>query len=247
VVLFFLMAVARNAVVPALYRSLLRSARRLESAARARGLSARGEARRFERSPGAARAGREEEEATPTEAVRGEFFGQVRHWSDLEDVQERISLGFRALRQAHDRLEQLASPQWEPRDPSVAFYVGQVVRHRKYNYRGVVVGFDAQCQAPDTWRKRMGVDKLKRRHRQPFYHLLVDRRDDPRRYRTYCAEENIADEVEHWEAGGVGEGPGGSGGGKEPLEHPEILDFFSSWSDGRYCLGEDLRRDYPED
>ena len=96
---------------------------------------------------------------------------------------------------------------------------------------------------------KMGVDKLRRSHRQPFYHLLVDRRDDPRRYRTYCAEENLEDEIEFWEVGGVGEGPGGSGGGKEPLDHPDIFDFFSSWSPatGRYCLGEDLRRKYPEE
>ena len=62
-------------------------------------------------------------------------------------------------------------------------------------------------------------------------------------------KENLEDEIEHWDMGGVGEGPEGSGGGKEPLEHPEIVDYFSSWSpfDGRYCLGEELRKDFPED
>eukprot|EP00946_MAST-07B_sp_MAST-7B-sp1_P003863 g3863.t1 len=237
-----------SGVVPALYRALLRSARRLESSARARGIPGRDEARRFERNPGAACVAAAGVEPTPTEVVRAEFQA-ARGWKDTADVQDRVTLGFRTLRQADERISQLDSPRWKPRNPSITFYVGQVVRHRKYNYRGVIVGYDPHCRATDTWKKTMGVHMLKRQHHQPFYNLLVDRRDDPRRYRTYCAEENLEDEIEHWESGGVGEGPSGSGGGKEPLEHPEIVDFFSSWSplDGRYCLGEELRRDYPED
>lgn len=229
-------------VVISLYRSLLRSARHLESTAAQRGLSLYSEVRKFEAGPLGATA------ETPSQAVQLEF-RSAKDWKVKSDVQERVGIAFRALRQARARLDQLASPDWTPRDSNIRFFVGQIVRHRKYNYRGVIISYDSNCRATETWKKNNKVSGLSRQQHQPFYRLLVDQRDDPRRFRSYCAEENLEDEIEHWDMGGVGEGPGGSGGGKEPLDHPEILDYFSSWSplDGRYCLGEELRGDFPED
>ena len=31
------------------------------------------------------------------------------------------------------------------------FEVGQIVHHKRYNYRGVIAKADARCGAPDEW------------------------------------------------------------------------------------------------
>lgn len=38
--------------------------------------------------------------------------------------------------------------------------VGHVIRHRKYDYKGVIVGYDRECDAPESWIRQMGVDTL---------------------------------------------------------------------------------------
>ena len=35
----------------------------------------------------------------------------------------------------------------------VEYYVGQVFRHKKYDYYGVIVGWDRECIAPERWKK----------------------------------------------------------------------------------------------
>lgn len=76
------------------------------------------------------------------------------------------------------------------RPPGLAFRVGDVVRHLRYNYRGVVCGWDLTCAASEEWIQRMGVDALPRGRAQPFYNVLVDCRD--RAFQsTYAAQENI--------------------------------------------------------
>ncbi len=51
------------------------------------------------------------------------------------------------------------------------FLSGQVVRHRNFGYRGVIVDVDAACQADDAW-YRANPNPPERE--QPWYHVLVD-------------------------------------------------------------------------
>eukprot|EP01043_Picozoa_sp_COSAG02_P027666 COSAG02_NODE_1643_length_11528_cov_19.259865_10_plen_487_part_00 len=74
------------------------------------------------------------------------------------------------------------------------FAVGDVVTHRKYNYRGIVIGYDQRpIMDVSGWD---GVVDLPRSSDQPFYHVLPDENDcieefgAPRSWR-YCAEENL--------------------------------------------------------
>ncbi|KAI4174824.1 MAG: hypothetical protein LQ343_002062 [Gyalolechia ehrenbergii] len=71
---------------------------------------------------------------------------------------------------------------------SVHFAVGQVFRHKRYNYRGVITGWDVECAAGETWMSQMGVDRLSRGRHQSFYHVLVEDKSV-----RYVAEENIVD------------------------------------------------------
>ena len=90
------------------------------------------------------------------------------------------------------------------------FAPGQVVRHRRYDYRGVVVDFDMSCAAGDEWyhRNRSQPDRD-----QPWYHVLVDGSD----VITYAAQTSLE-----------------ADGEPEPIAHPLIEYFFGAFDAGRY-------------
>ncbi|KAL1601829.1 hypothetical protein SLS60_006744 [Paraconiothyrium brasiliense] len=54
----------------------------------------------------------------------------------------------------------------------VAFRVGQLFRHKRYHYEGVVTGWDTVCDAGEEWIHNMGVDRLPGGRVQPFYHVM---------------------------------------------------------------------------
>jgi F-box protein 21 len=71
-------------------------------------------------------------------------------------------------------------------DDRLKYRVGQVFRHGRQGYIGVVTGWDAQCEQEQNWIDMMGIDHLACGRRQPFYHSMVA--DSTTRY---VAEENI--------------------------------------------------------
>ncbi|MCB1680028.1 MAG: heat shock protein HspQ [Halioglobus sp.] len=91
------------------------------------------------------------------------------------------------------------------------FAVGDVIHHRLFDYRGVVVDVDLQCQAPDEWYDNVARSRPPKD--RPWYHVLVH--DSART--TYVAERNL-------EADGSG----------APVSHPLLPQFFSSFEHGRY-------------
>ena len=95
-------------------------------------------------------------------------------------------------------------------DPVPHFAPGDVVRHRRYGYRGVVVDFDLGCRADRDWymRNRTQPDPA-----QPWYHVLVH----GSALVTYPAEENLL--------------PDESG---SPVNHPLVPHFFEFRHDGGY-------------
>lgn len=84
------------------------------------------------------------------------------------------------------------------------FAVGEVVRHRQYGYRGVVVDFDMLCQADEQWYQH---NRTRPRREQPWYHVLVHGSD----LTTYAAEENLLPD----DSGGI-------------IIHPLLKLFFES-------------------
>lgn len=110
--------------------------------------------------------------------------------------------------------------------------LGTVINHRRYNYRGVVVGYDAACSAPEEWIQMMSVDLLPQGRHQPFYHVLVDDRWRPGGQTTYVAQENIMPM-------------------RAPREvsHPLVPRFFVGFrpDEGGYVPGPLLRQQYPQE
>lgn len=96
------------------------------------------------------------------------------------------------------------------------YHLGQVVRHRKHPFRGVVFDVDAIFSNSEEWYASIPEGSRPRRE-QPFYHLLAENEDSY--YVAYVSEQNLVADY--------------SG---EPVEHPDLPDLFGDFEDGRYPL-----------
>ena len=65
------------------------------------------------------------------------------------------------------------------------FGVGQVVHHKLFHYRGVVVDVDAEFGLTEEWYRTVARSEPPRD--QPWYRVLVDGTNDE----TYVAERNL--------------------------------------------------------
>jgi F-box protein 21 len=54
----------------------------------------------------------------------------------------------------------------------VKYKIGQVFRHRRYEYIAVIISWDPECSSDELWIRQMGVDRLPKGRQQPFYHVL---------------------------------------------------------------------------
>lgn len=94
------------------------------------------------------------------------------------------------------------------------FSIGDVVRHRKHPFRGVVFDIDPTFSNTDEWWESIPED-MRPRKDQPFYHLLAE--NETSYYVAYVSEQNLM----HDETG-------------EPVDHPEVAEMFSHLDNGRY-------------
>jgi heat shock protein HspQ len=93
----------------------------------------------------------------------------------------------------------------------VKFAVGELVHHRLFDYRGVVVDVDRNFQASEEWYE--AVARSRPPKNRPWYHVLVHEGD----HSTYVAEQNLqADDS------------------VDPINHPALEAFFSGFTDGKY-------------
>jgi heat shock protein HspQ len=95
------------------------------------------------------------------------------------------------------------------------FGVGDLIHHRLFNYRGVVVDVDPVFMLSDEWYEQVARSRPPKD--QPWYRVLVHNTSDE----TYVAERNLTHDM-----------------GLEPVEHPLIKEFFSAFEGGRYITGQ---------
>ena len=94
------------------------------------------------------------------------------------------------------------------------FAVGQVVRHRVHDFRGVIFDVDPVFANTEEWYEAIPPERRPRKD-QPFYHLLAENAETE--YVAYVSEQNLLPDV--------------SG---KPLRHPQIRQLFSVDDDGAY-------------
>jgi len=96
------------------------------------------------------------------------------------------------------------------------YHLGQVLRHRRHPFRGVVFDVDAVFSNTEEWYDAI-PEEARPAKNQPFYHLLAE--NDESYYVAYVSEQNLV--------------PDPSG---EPVDHPDLPDLFGDFENGRYPL-----------
>jgi heat shock protein HspQ len=96
------------------------------------------------------------------------------------------------------------------------YHIGQVLRHRKHPFRGVVFDVDARFENTQDWYENI-PEEARPSKNQPFYHLLAE--NEQSYYVAYVSEQNLV--------------PDETG---EPVGHPDLPDLFGDFEDGRYPL-----------
>jgi heat shock protein HspQ len=106
--------------------------------------------------------------------------------------------------------------------PSARFGIGDVVRHRMFDFRGVIFDVDPVFANSEEWYDSI-PEALRPSKDQPFYHLLAENSESS--YVAYVSQQNlVVDESE------------------EPIEHPAIPVMFDRVEGGRYRLRNQLRQ-----
>jgi heat shock protein HspQ len=96
------------------------------------------------------------------------------------------------------------------------FGIGQVVRHKKYSFRGVIFDIDPIFANTEEWWLSIPED-VRPRKDQPFYHLLAQNAETE--YIAYVSEQNLAPDTS-----------------ADPVTHPQVDEIFARTQDGAYRI-----------
>jgi heat shock protein HspQ len=107
-----------------------------------------------------------------------------------------------------------------PRASHARFGIGDIVKHRLFDFRGVVFDIDPVFANSEDWYEAIPQDMRPRRD-QPFYHLLAENEDSS--YVAYVSQQNL-----------LGDSEGG------PIDHPSVHELFEDFAEGRYRLRRSL-------
>jgi len=91
------------------------------------------------------------------------------------------------------------------------FSVGQVIKHRLFNYRGVIIDVDPDYQGTEEWYNQVAMTRPPKN--EPWYHVLVHNAV----HQTYVAERNIETDDSN-----------------EYIHHPLVNEYFEVFENGRY-------------
>ncbi len=100
--------------------------------------------------------------------------------------------------------------------PRARFAIGEVVRHRLLDFRGVIFDVDAEFANSDEWYEAI-PEAMRPPKDQPFYHLLAENAESS--YVAYVSQQNLVHDEE-----------------AEEIDHPAIDGLFDRFTEGRYRL-----------
>ncbi len=91
------------------------------------------------------------------------------------------------------------------------FQSGQIIVHKRYGYRGVIVSVDDHFEGSDDWYEAVALTRPPKN--RPWYHVLVDDSS----YETYVSEAHLMCDLSD-----------------EPIVHPLVEVFWDDYEDGQY-------------
>ena len=100
------------------------------------------------------------------------------------------------------------------------FAIGDVVRHRIFDFRGIIFDVDPEFSNTEEWYEAI-PEALRPRKDQPFYHLLAENSETA--YVAYVSQQNLLPDESD-----------------EPVDHPAIADMFER-IEGGYRLRPERR------
>jgi hemimethylated DNA binding protein len=133
--------------------------------------------------------------------------------------------GMVAVREA--RMGKAPEQKTRPITTNVKFSVGMVMKHKRYNYRCVIYGWDEKCVQSEDWIAQMRVDQHPPGRHQPFYNVLAH--DGSNRYAAQVSlMECPSDEM-------------------GPIPHWEVGKYFARFTGKKYIPNAPLKEVYPDD
>ena len=100
--------------------------------------------------------------------------------------------------------------------PRARFAIGEVVRHRVFDFRGVVFDVDPEFANSEEWYEAI-PEAIRPAKEQPYYHLLAENAEST--YVAYVSQQNLVPDDSD-----------------EPVDHPAIAAMFDGLEGGRYHL-----------
>ena len=100
--------------------------------------------------------------------------------------------------------------------PLARFAIGEVVRHRLLDFRGVIFDVDPEFSNSEEWYEAI-PEEMRPPKEQPFYHLLAENSESS--YIAYVSQQNLVHDDS-----------------EEPVDHPAIGTMFDSFDGERYQL-----------
>ena len=91
------------------------------------------------------------------------------------------------------------------------FSVGDVIRHRRFGYRGVIIDVDATFKLSEEWYEQVARSRPPKD--KPWYHVLVHEASQ----QTYVAERHLELDPD-----------------AEQIDHPDLGAHFTNFHEGRY-------------
>lgn len=156
---------------------------------------------------------------------------QEEHAVEDENMDDEfLQSTFGALKQLNNRLYLMKGRHFVLRKAShIKYNIGQIFRHKRYGFRGVIVRHFPGCPTSKEWVKEWGP--FENGTEQAFYITFIDTRDRPEALITLAAEENL--EILFNET--------------TPISHPKIDDIFQGFRFGHHIMKDELAAKFPED
>ena len=111
-----------------------------------------------------------------------------------------------------------------PIAPDIAeakFTIGDVVRHRIFEFRGVIFDIDPVFANSEEWYDSIPPE-VRPAKDQPFYHLFAENSENS--YIAYVSQQNLLADNQHG-----------------PVDHPAVGGYFGEWSGARYEIKREMR------
>ncbi|MEY2942868.1 MAG: hypothetical protein RLY97_882 [Pseudomonadota bacterium] len=96
------------------------------------------------------------------------------------------------------------------------FAIGDVVKHRQFDFRGVIFDVDPVFANSEEWYESI-PQELRPKREQPYYHLFAENGESA--YIAYVSQQNLVNDCE-------------SG----PIDHPSLDQVFDEFDGAKYPL-----------